>query len=148
MRGGSDREWADRRRRWDWAIGVWAVACAGLAIWTALELANLTEVSDTLERSSHALETTASALSALRNVPVVGEDVGRLADQVKQTATSAQASSDSSRRSIRIVAILLPVMILLAATLPTLVAFLAIRSGGARLPTPHEEPTDGSRTDN
>jgi hypothetical protein len=118
---------APRVRAWDVAVTVWCVACLGLALYTGVEVSRLTDVGDTLVVSSRALDSTATAIRRLEDVPFVGSDLGRLAGQIEATADSARASGASSRETIDRVAVLLAVAIVVIADVPPVVAYLTVR---------------------
>lgn len=116
-----------RIHAWDVALAVWVAACLGLAVWTGVEVRQLSDVSDTLIVSSRALDTTATAIDRLRQVPLVGQDVGDVADRISQTADSARASGASSRATIRRLSLLLAFAIFVIAVVPPVVAYLVVR---------------------
>jgi len=112
---------------WDAAVTAWVVACLALAVFTGVEVGHLNDVADTLVVSSRALDTTASAIGRLKDVPFVGQDVGKIADQIARTAESARRSGASSRTTIDRVAILLAFAIFIIAVVPPVVAYVAVR---------------------
>jgi hypothetical protein len=112
---------------WDAVVGVWSVACLALAVYTGVQVSTLTDVSDTLVVSSRALDSTSAAIERLKDVPFVGSDLGRIADEISRTADSARTSGASSRDTIDRVAIVLGVAIFAIAVVPPLVAYLAVR---------------------
>ncbi|HSL10191.1 MAG TPA: hypothetical protein VLA82_02610 [Actinomycetota bacterium] len=116
-----------RIRRWDGAVAAWVVVCGVLAGWTAVEVASLRSLTDTLETSSGALSTTAEGLRSLAGVPVVGDDIDSIAGRVTETAASARASAVDARRSIGRIAALVGVAIFTMSTIPAVVAYLSVR---------------------
>ena len=119
---------------WDVAVAAWSVACLALAVYTGLQVGQLTDIGDTLVVSSRALDSTATAIERLKDVPFVGSDLGHVAEQIAQTADSARASGASSRATIDRVAVLLAVAIFLIAVVPPVVAYLAVRRRLLRRP--------------
>jgi hypothetical protein len=114
-------------RAWDAALVVWAVACCGLAVWTGVEVHRLTDLSETLASSSRALETTATGLDRVADVPFVGGEISQVIERLRETAASARANAASTRRSIDRVAVLIAVSIVTIAVVPPVVAYLAVR---------------------
>jgi hypothetical protein len=120
---------------WDVAVVAWTVACLALAVYTGVEISHLTDVSDTLVVSSRALDSTAAAVDRLKDVPLVGGNLGSIAAQISNTANSARASGASSRATIDRVALLLAIAIFAIGVVPPVVAYLAVRR---RLLAPRE----------
>lgn len=114
-------------RIWDAALLVWAVACCGLAVWTGVEIHALTDISDTLETSGRALDTTATGLDRVGDVPFVGAQISEVVDRLRETAESARVNAESTRATIDRIAVLIGVAIVTIAVVPPLVAYLAVR---------------------
>jgi hypothetical protein len=123
---------------WDVIVAAWSIASLALAVFTGVEVSRLTDIGDTLVVSSRALDSTATAIDRLKNVPFVGSDLGRVADQIAATADSARANGASSRDTIDRVAVLLAIAIFVIAVVPPVVAYLAVRRRllAARGPAP------------
>jgi hypothetical protein len=114
-------------RMWDLALVVWALACAGLAVWTALEIHALTRMSDTLVLASRALDSTATGLARLSDVPIVGGEVSAVVGRLRETSRSALANAAHTRATIDLVAALVGVAIFVVAVVPASVAYLTVR---------------------
>jgi hypothetical protein len=110
-----------------------AFAIAWTALWILIgflvfhEVSGLASLSDTIVLSGHALDTTASALSAVSHIPVIGGEVGDLAQRAHLAAESAVTSGEASRGDIRNLAILLWIAIAAAPTTPLLVLYGVVR---------------------
>ena len=114
-------------RVWDAVLVVWVAACCGLAVWTAVEIKGLTDISDTLESSGRALETTATGLDRIGDIPFVGGQVSEVVDRLRETADSARANAASTRTTIDRISLLIGATIVVIAVIPPVVAYLAVR---------------------
>ena len=112
---------------WDAALVVWAIACCALAVWTGTEVHGLTDISDTLESSGRALETTATGLDRVADVPFVGAQISEVVHRLRETAESARSNAVSTRATIDRIAVLIAVAIVTIAVVPPVVAYLAVR---------------------
>jgi Ca2+/Na+ antiporter len=120
-------------RRWDIALAVWAIVCAALALTTANEIHSLSRLSDTLTRASRAIDTTASGLDRIADIPIVGTDISAVVTRLRETSESALANARETSNS-DVVATLVGVAIVLIAVVPATVAYLAVRPALRRRP--------------
>lgn len=121
-----------RVRRWDVAVAAWVLVCLALAAWTAIEIAGLRSLTDTLVSSSQALGTTADVLRQLEGAPFVGDDIGAIADGIAETSATARDRAAEARTSIERLAALIGVSIFVLAVIPPTVAYLAVRRAWVR----------------
>ena len=121
-------------RRWDIALAVWAIVCAALALTTANEIHSLSRLSDTLTRASRAIDTTASGLDRIADIPIVGTDISAVVTRLRETSESALANARETSNRIDVVATLVGVAIVLIAVVPPTVAYLAVRPALRRRP--------------
>src|ERR687886_1090133 len=84
----------------DLAAVVWVIGWVVLALLVAREVRDLRQLSDTVVVAGAAVEDTGDAVDALRTLPLVGERVANVADEVRAAGRSAQQSGRESRTSI------------------------------------------------
>ncbi len=125
-----------RIRHWDLAVACWIVVCLGLAGWVGVEVTNLRSLTETLVSSSRALEATSAALGQLEGTPLVGDDIGAIAQRLDETAMSARTQAAGARTTINRLAVLIAVAIVVIAVVPPLVAYLAVRRTWRRRTAP------------
>jgi hypothetical protein len=128
----------------DAAVALWVAGCIALATLVALDVADLTELSDSVVAAGRGLDETAKTLRQLEEVPFVGGEVSALADRASEAAASATESGRSSRAAIDELALLLGIAIALVPTVPVVVLYALLRRAwrGTRLP---EQPATGRR---
>jgi hypothetical protein len=107
---------------------LWCVLWIVLAVVTAHEVLALRDLSDTVVKTGHAVDTAGRALQSVAGIPFVGGRVSTLAEQVRAAGRSAVASGHSSRASATNLAILLGVAVGLIPTVPMLTLYLLLRS--------------------
>jgi hypothetical protein len=116
----------------DIAVVVWIAGWLALALLVAREVRDLRELSDTVVVSGVAIEDTADLVDSLGSVPLVGGQVGQVADRVREAGRSAQVSGRESRSSIDDLSVLLALAIGLVPTLPLLVLYAPLRIAWSR----------------
>jgi hypothetical protein len=121
-------------RRWDIALSVWAVVCVALALTTAVQIHGLSRLSDTLTRASQAVDTTATGLDRIADIPIIGTEVSAVVTRLRETSDSALANARETRNRIDVVATLIGVAIVVVAVVPPTVAYLAVRPALRRRP--------------
>ena len=87
-------------------LGLWLVFWLAAGCITAIQIRNLTQISDSLVESGEALDTAGSGLQAIGRLPVVGERPAQLGDEVRGAAGEVRTAADSSRTTIRWVSVL------------------------------------------
>jgi hypothetical protein len=114
-----------------WAIDalvvVWVVTWIVLAVLIRNEIRNLNSLSDTVAVAGGAVKDTGAALHDLEALPFVGEQIGRVADQIDAAGDSAVASAAQSRTSISRLSVLLTIAIAVIPTVPVLAAYAPVR---------------------
>jgi len=128
-----------RVRRWDLTVSGWLLLCLVLASLTAIEIAGLRSLTDTLDSSSRALGTTADALGQLEVTPFVGDDIGAIAERIEETSDTARERAADARRSVQRLAVLIGASIFVVAAVPPTVAYMAVRRSWVR-PSNDAEP--------
>jgi hypothetical protein len=102
----------------DVAVVVWVAAWITLGLLVGREVRDLRELSDTVVTAGVAVEDTADLAESIGSLPLVGGQVGKVADQVRTAGRSAQASGRDSRDTTENLAVLLALSIALIPTLP------------------------------
>lgn len=116
----------------DIAVLVWIAGWLVLALLVGREVRDLRELSDTVVVAGVAVEDTGDLVDSLGSVPLVGGEVGQVADRVREAGRSAQVSGRESRSSIDDLSVLLALAIGLVPTLPLLALYAPLRIAWAR----------------
>lgn len=119
-------------RRLDLATAGTVVVFAALGALAGFELTRLSTVSASLLDAAAALEQVGRTLDAVGGVPVVGDALGSLPEDVRQTATSTRISGVQTAGALRTLAIVIGVAIAVVPLPPLLVGYLPLRRARAR----------------
>jgi hypothetical protein len=112
-----------------------AIAVVWIALWIVLgwvvhhEVLGLRKLSATVVVVGQSLDSTANQLDAFRNVPLVGGQLGRTADDARRAARSARFSGRESRASVTSVANWLWFAVSAIAIIPVLLVYGLLRFG-------------------
>jgi hypothetical protein len=110
----------------DVAVVVWVAAWITLGLLVGREVRDLRELSDTV------VATGVAVVDSIGSLPLVGGEVGKVADQVRAAGRSAQASGRDSRDSTENLAVLLALSIALIPALPLLGLYAPLRISWTR----------------
>jgi hypothetical protein len=116
----------------DVAVVLWVAAWIVLAIFVGREVRDLRELSDTVVLAGVAVEDTGELLATLDNVPLIGGQVGDVAQEVQEAGASARQSGRESRDSTEDLGVLLALSIGLIPTLPLLGLYAPLRIAWTR----------------
>jgi hypothetical protein len=116
----------------DIAVLVWIAGWLVLALLVAREVRDLRELSDTVVVAGVAVEHTGDLVDSLGSVPLVGGQVGQVAERVREAGRSAQVSGRESRSSVDDLSVLLALAIGLVPTLPLLALYAPLRIAWSR----------------
>jgi hypothetical protein len=116
----------------DAVVLIWVAGWVVLALLVGREVRNLRELSDTVVLAGVAVEDTGDLVASLDAVPLVGGQVGDVADRVRAAGASAQASGRESRDSTEDLSVLLALSIGLIPTLPLLGLYAPLRLAWTR----------------
>jgi hypothetical protein len=116
----------------DVAVLVWIAGWLVLALLVAREVRDLRELSDTVVVAGVAVEDTGDLVDSLGAVPLVGGQVGQVAERVREAGRSAQVSGRESRSSVDDLSVLLALAIGLVPTLPLLALYAPLRIAWSR----------------
>jgi hypothetical protein len=116
----------------DIAVLVWIAGWLVLALLVAREVRDLRELSDTVVVAGVAVEDTGDLVDSLGSVPLVGGQVGQVADRVREAGRTAQVSGRESRSSIDDLSVLLALAIGLVPTLPLVGLYAPLRIAWSR----------------
>lgn len=104
----------------DVALAVWVAAWIGLGVAIGVKVDDLTKLSQTVMVDGRAVETVGKSLGRLGDVPLVGPQISREADQITQAGASAVAAGQSSASSIHTLSVLLAIAVALLPSVPVL----------------------------
>lgn len=111
----------------DAAMALWVVAWIGLGVAIGIDVQHLTDLSHTVSNDGAAVQAVGRTLGGLGAVPLIGGNLGHLADQVQQAGASAVHSGHSSASAIHALSILLAVAVALLPSIPVLGFYLPLR---------------------
>ncbi len=106
---------------------VWAIAWVVLAISVSREVQVLRGLSTTVVKAGVAVRTTGTALGQLRSLPIIGRDIGPVANQAREAGRSAIVSGRDTRDSVDRLALLLGIAVGGVPTLPLLALYVPWR---------------------
>jgi hypothetical protein len=116
----------------DVAVVLWIAAWIVLAVLVGREVRDLRELSATVVLAGVAVEDTGDLLATLDNVPLIGSEVGDVAQEVREAGASARKSGRESRDSTEDLSVLLALSIGLIPTLPLLGLYAPLRIAWTR----------------
>lgn len=105
---------------------IWCAGCIALGVLTAFAISSTARSADALEVTASALSEAGDALDAVANVPLVGDNVERLAARVDEQADRVDGAASAVRTRIRVLAIAIGALVALLPTVPVLVLTRAI----------------------
>lgn len=111
----------------DALLVVWVAAWIYVGLAVAQEVKDLGKLSTTVSLAGGALVQTADLVGSLEGVPFVGDDVGGVAERLRETGRSAQRNARESRESVDALSILLGVSIGLIPTIPLVATYVPLR---------------------
>ncbi len=115
----------------DAVIGASVVVSVGLGVLTGVELARLATLGVALQDAASALERTGRALGSVAGVPVIGGQVGQLAEGVVTTAADVRSGAVQAVGAVQVLAIVVGIAVALV-PVPLLAAYLPFRVWRAR----------------
>ncbi|WP_249124101.1 hypothetical protein [Saccharopolyspora erythraea] len=114
-------------RRFDIAAALIAALFVALGMLVAVQLWALSRLSSSLFDASSALDQAGQGLSMVRVLPLIGDEVARLADSIRATATSVHAEAVRVRSNIRVLAVVVGVAVALVGLVPLALVYLPFR---------------------
>lgn len=111
----------------DLVLLAWIAAWIYVGVAVGREVKELGRLSTTVSLAGGALVQTGDVVGSLGSVPFVGDDVGEVADRLRETGRSAQRNARVSRRSVEDLSILLGLSIGLIPTVPLAVLYVPLR---------------------
>ena len=122
-----------RTTRWlDVVVGGWVALWILMGVLVAWNLYQLRELTDTMRSASAALAEVSDALDTLGRLPLVGDEIQPIADEVGATAEDARLGAAASRSSITQLSWLLGVVVVVIPTAPLLGLFVPFRMARRR----------------
>lgn len=115
------------RRLLDTILAAWAVLWILVGVFVWHEVRGLRPLASTVAVAGRSLDDTARALRAFSAIPLVGGNLGRIADDATATAASARVSAHEGRQSIDRLAIILGIAVPAVAILPVALGYALVR---------------------
>jgi hypothetical protein len=118
-----------RRAVWwcDVAAAVAALVFAALGAVTGAYVAGLAEIHRALLEGAHALDQAAQGVGLLGQVPFVGDDAGRLAAGIGDTAAEVRTSATTVRADLRALGVLIGIVIVAIPVVPLVLLYAPLR---------------------
>ena len=117
----------------DAVLILWVAGWIVLGVVVGREVQGLESLADTTVTAGRALDSAGSALGAVGNLPLVGGDFGRVAEQTRDAGRMAIESGRESHDSIHDLSILLAFAVAVVPSLPYVLLYLPIRLAWRRL---------------
>jgi hypothetical protein len=111
---------------------LWLLLWVGIGYLVYRHVRGLSSLSDTVVIGGRAIESMAQSIQAVSGLPLVGAQVGDLAQRAHETARSAIRNGQASRDDVRSLAVVLWVAIAAAPTAPLLILYGLLREGWRR----------------
>lgn len=121
------RAHANSVRTVDGVAVFWVVLWLVVGIWVGYSVWDLSRVGDTVSQSGRTLDGAAQALRSLREVPLIGDRLESLGDDVRATAADIVARGRDTEASLRRLAVLLGLVVSIVPALPVLAGYLPAR---------------------
>lgn len=116
----------------DLAVALWLAAWLVIAAMTYRDVRALADFADSADAAGAGLVATADALSGLRDVPFVGDDLERLEQRIRTGARRTTRTAALARDEIRAYGARIGAALALAPTLPVLLVHGTLRVGWSR----------------
>jgi hypothetical protein len=111
----------------DAAIAGWLVAWILVGLQVGREVERLGELNDTVVLAGEAIQQTGDLMEQIGRIPLLGEPVGDLADDIRRTGRSASRNAAASRESVEDLSLLLGLSIALIPTIPLAAVWIPLR---------------------
>lgn len=114
------------------AVVAWAALWLAVGLSTAVQIWQLSRLSQNVVQAGEALESAGAALRVLGRIPFVGEGPGQLGAEVTETAEEIQDSGASTRSNVRRLSMLLGLSIVVIPVASVLGWYLPLRAATER----------------
>jgi hypothetical protein len=104
-------------------VALWFV----IGAWVAYSIWELSAIGDTMAESGRALATAADALRRIGQLPLIGDHVQNLAEEVQATAADIVVRGEQTRLDLRRMSVLLGLAVVLLPVAPVLAGYLPSR---------------------
>lgn len=111
----------------DGLVGFWLTLWLIVGAWSGVTLWQLSELGDTVTNSGHAIRSAGEALTAVGNVPLVGEKPGELGAEVTATGADIADRGQQVKHQLQQLSLLLGLAIALMPTTPVLGLYVPLR---------------------
>ena len=111
----------------DLFIVLWVSFCVVVALAIGAEVRKLDRYGTTMDQSAEALRQTAEALRLIERLPLVGNTLRDVSDEILATSSRIQESATQTRDGARRLSVLLTVAIIVLPTAPALAVYLPQR---------------------
>ncbi len=102
----------------DAALAIWVAAWIALGVAIGVNVGHLTALSDTVAQDGRAVETIGRSLHSLGSLPLIGGEISKDAEQVRQAGASTASGGRRSASSIHALSVLLAIAVALLPSVP------------------------------
>lgn len=114
------------------AVVAWATLWLAIGLSTAVQIWQLSRLSENVVQAGEGLESAGSALKVIGRLPLVGEGPRRLGSEVVETAEEIQESGASTRSNVRRISVLVGTSIVTIPVASVLGWYLPLRAATER----------------
>lgn len=122
----------ERVQRVDVIVAAWSVAFALLAVWVWSSVSNLSDLGDSVVRVGTSVQRTGVALGDLASLPLVGDTVSGVAEQVRAAGREAVVQGRAAQDGVARTALLLGFVTFIVPVAPVAGFWLTARFGYGR----------------
>ncbi len=141
------RDPARTRARWiDLGVVLWVIACVALGVRLHHEVQGLTGLTVTVDRVGGQLEGLGGDLAGL-DIPLVGDQLDGIGEQARASGAQARQQAVVARDSVKSLAWLLAVAVVVLALVPVLLVYVPLRVRSWREQTAARELEDRAKED-
>ena len=117
---------------YDVAIAAWVVLWIVVGLLVAREVRALSQFGESLDQHAKAVESTAQALDAIADLPLVGGRIGNIERDLESTAAELRQSAHTTRMRTGLLSTLLGFSIAVIPSAPVLTVYLPVRIRAVR----------------
>jgi hypothetical protein len=111
----------------DAVMAIWVAAWIALGVAIGVNVGHLSALSDTVAQDGRAVETVGRSLHSLGSLPLIGGEISKDAEQVRQAGASTASSGRRSASSIHALSVLLAIAVALLPSVPVFGFYLPAR---------------------
>jgi hypothetical protein len=111
----------------DMALALWVAVWIAFGVAIGVNVSHLATLSETVSKDGQAVETVAGSLHSLGSVPLIGGQISKDAEQVRQAGARAATNGQRSVSSIHVLSVLFAIAVALLPSVPVFGFYLPAR---------------------